>query len=408
MYDALTDAGAHARNAYLSPPVSRALGAMTSLLRCGILAAGIGITNAHAATETDASWQFSGDARGGIFASERRTRAGDRTDDLDVRLRLRLAAERPLGSGWSVRARLAGSWSADDPDTRVYLRASTPTDSATLPGDVTVDEFQLNYRSSDGHWWLKAGRLQSRFLLQGVADKSLDRNDSSNVSINWTDGIHVSHALSGGWRSHVIVEHHAAGGGGSTRRGPLDFSASSSRVAGFVALENTEPSGALVQRVVALTWKPSALASEGIDAARRDDYVTLVGRLGAQWPMGNRGTLLLAAGEAGYAPRTQRRMEAGVPTDGRASGLAWQASINLYDIRPGHHLGLVYGRAGAGWLLSTDYRSDDELVELRYQRRFSRALSMEARIRARRELSAPPGVRPRLDQDVYLRLSARF
>lgn len=407
MYDAVTRAAPHSRS-YPPPPVSRVTGAMTQSLLCGILALAIGITNARAATETDSSWQFSGDARGGVFVSDRRTRDGDRTDEQDVQLRLRLAAERPLGSGWSVRARLAGSWSADDPDTRIYLRASSPTDSATLPGDVTVDELQLNYRSADGNWWLKAGRLQSRFLLQGVAGKSLDRNDSSNVGINWTDGIHVSHALSGGWRSHVVVEYHPAGGGGSTRRRPLDFSASSSRVAGFVALENPEPSGALVQRVVALTWKPSALASEGLDAARRDDYVTLVGRLGAQWPIGNGGMRLLAAGEAGYAPRTQRRTEAGVPIDGRASGVAWQASLNLYDIRPGHHLGLVYGRAGAGWLLSTDYRSDDELLELRYQRRFSRELSMEARLRARRELSAPPGVRSRLDRDVYVRLSARF
>lgn len=355
-----------------------------------------------------ASWQFSGDARGGLFISERRARDGQRSDEQDLRLRLRLAAERPLGSGWSVRARLAGSWSADNPDTRFYLRGSTPTGSGTNPGDVTIDELQLNYRSGSSDWWLKAGRLQSRFLLQGVAGKSLDRNDSSNVGINWTDGVQVSHALGGGWRSHVILEYHPASGGGSTRRSPLDFSSSSSRIAGFAGIENLEPAGPIVQRMLALTWKPSALASDGIAAARRDDYVTMVGRIAAQWLIGNRGMRLLAGAEAGYAPETHRLAGAGAQADRRASGTAWQASLNLYDIRPGHHLGLVHGRAGAGWLLSTDYRSDDRLTELRYQRRFSPQLSMEARVRIRRELSAPPDLRHRVDQDAYLRLSARF
>ncbi|MCC5868887.1 MAG: hypothetical protein JJU27_10260 [Gammaproteobacteria bacterium] len=388
--------------------MSGAAGAVRRLVQGCTLAVALGVPSTYAADNAAAPWQFSGDARGGVFISERRARDGARSDEQDLRLRLRLAAERPLGSGWSLRARLAGSWSADDPATRVYLRASTPTGSGTDRGDVTVDELQLNYRADSGDWWLKVGRLQSRFLLQGVASKSLDRNDSSNVGINWTDGVHVSHALGGGWRSHVVLEHHPAGGGGSTRRTPLDFSSSSSRIAGFAGLENLEAAGPIVQRMLALTWKPSALASEGVAAARRDDYVLLVGRVAAQWPLGQQGMRLLAGAEAGIAPDTQRLPAADGQPGRRASGSAWQASINLYDIRPGHHLGLVHGRAGAGWLLSTDYRNDDRLTELRYQRRFSPQLSLEARVRLRRELSAPAGLRDRIDQDAYLRLSGRF
>ena len=64
--------------------------------------------------------------------------------------------------------------------------------------------------------------------------------------------------------------------------------------------------------------------------------------------------------------------------------------------------------AGAGWLLSTDYRNNDRLTELRYQRRFNPSLSLEARVRLRQELEVPAGARRRQDRDLYVRLSARF
>lgn len=87
----------------------------------------------------------------------------------------------------------------------------------------------------------------------------------------------------------------------------------------------------------------------------------------------------------------------------------WQGALNLYDIRPGHHLGAVYGRVGGGWLLSGSFRGNDRLAELRYQWRMSRRWSFEGRYRLREEIRLPAAAeRPREDRDFYLRLTARL
>ena len=98
-----------------------------------------------------------------------------------------------------------------------------------------------------------------------------------------------------------------------------------------------------------------------------------------------------------------------LPGSGDASGLAFQTSVNLVDFAPGHSVGLVYGQAGGGWLLSPDFGNNQELLELRYQWRLSAARSIEARIRTRRDLDQLMDTsQRRVDDDVYLRFTQRF
>jgi len=131
---------------------------------CLLLCAGAG---AHAGKHHE--WQFSGDARGGVYASERRARDGERSREEELRLRLRLAAERPLSANWSVRGRLAGTFASEQSGLRFYLRDSSRSRGGLAAGEATIDELQLHYRASSGNWWLTAGRFQSRFLLPGPA-----------------------------------------------------------------------------------------------------------------------------------------------------------------------------------------------------------------------------------------------
>lgn len=364
-----------------------------------------GLTGAQAAAEEP--WRFGGDFRGGVFVSERRAGGETLARSEDLRWRLRLSARRSLTDRLEFRGRLAGSWSADDFDTRAYLRASSPTRTGVAPGDVTFDELQLRLRGADDDWWLVVGRFQNRFLLPGVAAKSLDRNDGSNVGVAWRDGLHYSHRLGEDWRAHVIAIHRPREGGGSVRRAPLDFTATDWRMSLFTGLASERPRGPVVLQMAGIDWLPGALATDGISQSRREDYFALVARGAAEWPLGARGMRLLAGAELGYAPTTPR-LPATEGVGERASGLAWQASLNLYDIRPGHHLGLVHGQAGGGWLLSNDFRANDRLTELRYQRRFSPAVSMEIRGRYRDTLVPAPGERRRHDRDAYVRVTLRF
>jgi len=354
-------------------------------------------------------WSYSGDARGGVFSTERDARNGSESDLTDVRLRLRFALERDLAPGWHFRARLAGRYGDEQDGSRVYLRGYAPTATGTELGDTTVDEFYVEYAPDGADWSLRAGRLQTKFELMGVAAKSLDRNDSPSTDVSWTDGLHWRYRGLPGWQGHVILQHNHRLGPGTTARPPLEFSEDGSRVAVFAGLEATEPSGPLVQRMVAVTWLPDALATFGEASGAREDYVAVTAKLAAAWPAGSGDRRWLFAGEIGHAPNTPRGSVVGTGASGSAGGTAWQASANLQDFAPGHHIGLVFGRADAGWLLSPDFRNNDRLAELRYQWKISSTLSMEARVRRREELDVPESaLQPRVDRDVYARLTMKF
>jgi hypothetical protein len=350
-----------------------------------------------------------GDARFAFYASEREARDGTITNDEGLRLRLRIGAEKKLSDEWLLRGRLAGRFTTDQDRFRFWLKAWAPTRTGLEDGDSTLDELFLHYAPDGGDWSLRIGRFQSKFELMGVAAKSLDRNDSPNVDITWTDGLHWRYALTPKWRSHVVLQSNASNGTGQTARAPLSFDDDASTVTTFAALESTMPLGPLKQRVFAVTWMPSALATDGIDAARREDYITLTAKLFAEWPIGDSGMRGGLGGEAGYAPNTPRESVVNAGTGSSADGWARTFSMNMMDFMPNHNIAFVFGRAGAGWLISPDFRNNDRLLEIRYQWRLSKTLSMEARLRRREEISLPPGVDdPRIDDDFYLRFSAKF
>ena len=197
-------------------------------------------------------------------------------------------------------------------------------------------------------------------------------------------------------------------GAGNTVRAPLEFDRRGSRAGAWIALEATDHPGPVIMRMLSLNWVPDALAVEGATRDEREDYLTAAAKLAATWPAGQQGARLVVAGELAHAFNRPERFVVGLPGEGRVSGNGFQASANLLDFRPGHHLGMVYGRAQGGWLTSNDYRNNDELFEIRYQRRIAVNLSMEIRYRWRRELERRiEADRLQVDQDIYARLTWR-
>ncbi len=352
------------------------------------------------------SWRVSGDLRFGWYADERRTRTGEKQRNDEGRMRLRAALDGDLGGGWSARGRLAATAGTDTAPDRFYLRFDAPTRSGAALGDATLD--QLYLRQQRGDWRVTIGRFSSGFDLVGVAGKALDRKPASNVAITWTDGLHVERRLNAGWRAHAILQYQDSDGLGQSTQAPLDYSRGDSRVGTWFALV-AEPTGVFEQRSLSVTWMPDTLAARGVANPSRKNYVALDGKLALVWPLGEGGMRLVVGGEVGYAPNRPLHGALTTGGTGRADGWAWQISANLYDIAPGHNLGLVHGRADAGWLLSPDYRANDKLSEVRYQWRFHPAWSMEARYRIREEREVPASARrERQDRDVYLRFTWRF
>lgn len=348
----------------------------------------------------------SGDLRAAWLYGETRSRAGVVSDADSLRARARVRAAYGAGA-WRFATRAAAVLDSRQDDMGFWLRAYAPAPEGLRPGDVTLDELYAEYAFRDA-WSLRAGRFQTNFELAGVAPKSLDRNDSANLDVTWTDGLWLRRSTPA-WNAHFVAQHNDRNGPSNVQRRPLWFEDGGTRATLFAALEAAQPLGPVVQRVFAVTWVPNALRPLGVAHPAREDYLAFTARGAAAWPVGARGMRVLVGAEAGYASNTPRRTVTGTGTHGDAGGLAWQASLNLMDFAPQHSVGLVAGRVDDGWLISSDFRPNESLLELRWAWRVRPSWTVDARIRRRDELDVPfAPLRPRRSDDVYLRTNFRF
>ncbi|MBJ6984679.1 porin [Luteimonas sp. MC1750] len=351
--------------------------------------------------------QTSGDIRFGYVASETRARSGATTDADSVRARARLRVAGALGGGWHASGRVAARLDSEQDDEEFWMRTWAPGPAGLEDGQATIDEAYLEYRPAESPWSLRLGRFQAAFGLDDIMKKSLDQNDSTNFDITWTDGIWWQWR-GNDWTTHVIARHNDRRGPTGALRRPLDFADDSSRAGLFVAVESKTAVGPLVQRIVTMTWLPSALRTNGLADPALEDYLAMTAKATAEWPLGQGGTKLRLGGEVGWAPDTPRR-EAVNSGTGAADALSWQASLSLMDVRPDHDVGIVYGRVADGWLLSSDFRPNEELLEARWVWQASKAWQFDARIRRREEIDLPASAAgPRRDDDVYLRATWKF
>lgn len=352
-------------------------------------------------------WETGGDVRFGYLASETRARSGTTTDTDSGRARARFRVRGELGSGWHAGGRVAARLDTRQDDEEFWLRLYAPGPGGLANGQATLDEAWLEYRPAEAPWSLRLGRFQAQFALDDIMKKSLDQNDSPSFDITWTDGAWWQwHGFD--WNTHVILRHNDRRGPTGTLRPPLDFADDGSRVSLFAAIESDTAIGRVVQRMVTLTWLPSALRPGGPADPAVEDYLAVTAKAAAEWPLGEGGTKFRLGGELGYAPDTPRRETMSSGT-GDADALSWHASFNFLDVRPGHDLGIVYARAADGWLLSSDFRPNDSLVEVRWVWQPSDAWQIDARVRRREEIDLPAGTpHARREDDLYVRATWRF
>lgn len=353
------------------------------------------------------AWQASGDVRFGYVASETRARSGAESDADSLRARARFRMRGELGGGWHASGRVAARLDTDQHGEEFWMRTYAPGPTGLENGQATIDEAYLEYRPDQGPWSLRLGRFQAAFGLDDIMKKSLDQNDSPNFDVTWTDGAWLQWRARN-WTTHLIVRHNDRRGPTGTLRRPLDFSDGDSRAGLFAAVESKAPAGPLVQRMITLTWLPSALRPHGLGDPALDDYLAVTTKAVAEWPVGEGGTQFRLGGEVGYALETPSRetMNSG---SGRADALSWQASFSFMDVLPEQDFGIVYGRVADGWLLSSDFRPNDRLVEARWVWQATPAWQIDARLRRRREIDLPasaPGARR--DDDLYVRATWRF
>lgn len=379
-----------------------------SFLACGLIAATFVFGPALA--EEGGLWDVSGDFRIHFYAENwRDTRSGGTDDDASSGTRFRLRLKRDVGENCRFQTRFAATAADRGNDWSFYIRPDRDSGTAVNPGTATFDEFFVQCESSDSGSQWRFGRLQSNLDLPHMATRSLDRSQASSLNIGWTDGIAFRQALGRQWYGEIVAQYNGADGNGQTTRGPLAFDDSDSRVGFFGVLGSDADVGPVFMRALAVTVYPDALASEGLSSSQREDYVTATFKLGAGWDLGDSGRRLVAVGELGRALETPQRLAVGLPGRGDADGWGWQLGADLVNVFPRHTVGLNYGRVDAGWLISNDFRQNNELAEFRWQFKYSAALRFEFRARWRRELERLAGAAfLQRDRDVRVRTTWKF
>ena len=352
---------------------------------------------------------FGGDVRLSYAYEDLDTRNSTSINEDQLRSRWRVDAKWGIAEYMRVAGRVAGICSTNGCDPDFILQPEIPTAVSIEDGQITFDELFL-------HWFrlerfdLAVGRMQTKFVARGgVYAKSLDRNDSNNLRVNWTDGMHGTLRVKGGWASHLILQHNSKDGASNVRNQPLDFTDDDSRLTYFLAFENLERKGPLLQRGFDISYLPKSLLKDGALGGRLEDYWGFVLRGAVRWPDRSDGPRLRVSGELGYAPATQTRMSAGLAGDGDVGGLAWNFTASVMDFLPKQSIGINYGRTEAGWLLSPQYGKNEELFEVRYLWRKSRQLAIDLRGRWREDLEQlVTADRKRDTFDLYLRFTWGF
>jgi hypothetical protein len=351
------------------------------------------------------SIDYSGDIRFGYAGFERDERSGLKTDDAQFRLRARAGLLWTINDNWTFKGRYAGLVH-DSRNQSGFVGLSKGLslgNSSIAPGQTTLDEFFV--RARYGKWDHRIGRFQTNNRLTGVAEKSLSRTNSISWFVGWTDGLQSTYRSDHGINYTALIERNDKDGPSNVRRSPLGFDKPASRAGYYVSAEAADTDGFWAQRSVDVTYIPSSLYHNGVAAGQTRDYLGVSGRLATQVTI--REQMKLVSGvELAWAPQTQTRTASNLPGTGKTNGTAWQWSLNLMDIRPGHSIGLVYGENQAGWLLSTDFSNNQSLLEFRYAWEPMSGHLFEARFREREDLNLlRNAARKRAETDVFIRYS---
>ncbi len=351
-------------------------------------------------------FNLTADIRGAYAGTELDSSNGESISEDLLESRARMRADMGIFPFLRGAARLAARCSDFDCNMDFVMEDSIPKSNGMADGDVTIDEFFLQWYKLD-RFDVVLGRMQTKFVARGgVFAKSLDRNDSHNMNINWTDGLHGTFRARRGWVSHLILQRNAREGATNVRRNPLNFDDDAARITYFVSFENLERTPYFLQRALDISYLPKSLLKDGTLLGRRVDYTGIVLRGAYRWPERDDGPRLRVAAELGYAPETQTKAAAGVAGTGDTDGVAWNAVVSLMDFRPNHSIGVNYGETGAGWLLSPQYGPNESLAEIRYQWRRSKNLAFDVRVRRRKELEQPVLAAQKSDElDFFIRFT---
>lgn len=347
-----------------------------------------------------------GDVRSGYFGQEREERDGSTISRHEIRTRARIGFQFRLSENAQLHVRYATRLSSMGKGFDPYWSTSAKRNNGLRLQEAAFDEAYLRLDVSPGLYF-KAGRFQTGYTIPGAIRNAIQRNDSPNNDVQWTDGLLVSRRHGSGWQTDVIAQVHYGNWPTNTMRRPLDFSESDAFLTTFISHSKSDRQGLVRFRGVDLTFSPNALIVRPGD---RSHYLAVSAKGALGWQTSSLGDIVWAAEGAWSIIQPDKAYMgfSGVKGE-KTGGFGAQMSLSFMDYLDGHSTGFIIAAIEPALLTSEDYWNNSVLWEVRHIIQINRRLSSELRIRYRADLYQYAGVeRKRAEYVPYARLTWRM
>ncbi|KPP98357.1 MAG: oligogalacturonate-specific porin KdgM [Bacteroidetes bacterium HLUCCA01] len=341
------------------------------------------------------------------YVTETRDRSGDYNTNYTINARFQLNVRYALRDDLQFRARLSSRLSNTQDELSFPIQSYTGSSGSYPAGTTTFDIIQLQW-DVNPTIRITAGRFQGRYALAGFIPKGMDRYYSANLSISHTDGIWVRWNMNRNWRLDGIISYNPDEGSSHAARAPLTFTEPTSHITTFANLAHRNTTGLWVQRELSVSVYPQSFQRDGswhnlsIFTARAMLRLPIHASTGEYW----------AGGELGFIPDAPDPVDAGIPVAepfSATSSIAWQVSAYANNLFDRHTLGILYGQTEPNWVISSSYRPNNTMSEIRYRYTFTSWLNFEIRYRLRTDLYRRTGSAfTQRDSDYYMRFNFRF
>lgn len=338
---------------------------------------------------------------------ETRNRDGSISTENAMNARLHLQLEHTLSPDLRLTARLAGRYATNQDQFDFSLRGYTSGSGSYDAGETTFDILQLQWQAGD-NLRITAGRFQGRFPLAGFIPKGMDRYYAANLSISHTDGVWFRWNANPNWRIDAILHHNHEKGSSHAARNPMRFTEPASRIGGYANIAHRNTTGLWVQRELGVSVYPSSFQRDG----SWQTLTVVTGRAMLRLPVNASTGDYWAGGELGLIPNAPTPVSAGVPVTSvlsETASTAWQVSAYANDLFDRHTIGILYGQTEPNWVISSSFRPNNTMSEIRYRFTFSSRFNFEMRYRLRTDLYRRSNAAlTQRDTDFYARVTYRF
>lgn len=348
-----------------------------------------------------------GDVRFGYFSQMGEQRDGSDLNVHEMRLRSRTGLRINIHENVYLQTRYGIRMTSRDIHLDPALHKSAAGNGGLKMGEGAFDEAYINISASD-HFSFRVGRFQTNYSVSGVISNSIQRHDSPNTDVAWTDGVMLRLKPAQLWSTDFILQYHYHNPPTNIFRSPIQITTDDSPISLYTSITRSIENRAIEYVAMDINYTPNGLIENS--AGDRTDYFAASLKSRLLWDIGT-GRELQWGGEIAYSfNRPDKEMVGFINSSGeKAGGFGLQSNLSVINLFENQHLGFIAATLEPSLLTSSDYWNNILLLEIRHQYVFNSRLSTETRIRYRGDLKKlDTADQKRWQIFPYARLTYRF